>query len=607
MTNRIEDYALIGDCETAALVGRDGSIDWLCWPRFDSGAVFAAMLGNPDNGRWSIAPEDETARISRAYRGNTLILQTDIATADGEVTLIEFMPLRLEGTSHVVRIVKGRRGRVEMRTELVLRFDYGLIVPWVTRLGDNCIKAIAGPDMAILWSSTPLKADGFRHCAAFTVSAGETATFVLGYGPSFHPLPEPIQPLQALAQTEEAWGKWSGGYKGTGDYRKEVLRSLITLKALTYRPTGGVVAAPTTSLPEKVGGERNWDYRYCWLRDATFTLLALLNCGFEEEANAWRTWLRHAVAGDPAQLQIMYGLAGERRLDEWEVPWLAGFEGARPVRIGNAAAKQLQLDIFGEVMDALFQSGAAGLAAAGLEWDLQRKLVEHLETIWQEPDEGLWEVRGGRRQFTHSKVMAWVAIDRAIKSVERFGVEGPVARWRSLRAKIHRQVCKEGYDTRIGSFVQSYGSTDLDASALLIPLVGFLPPTDPRVKTTADAIARNLMVDGLICRYDTRRTKDGLRAGEGAFLACSFWFVDNLVLLGRRDEAKQLFGTLLGLCNDVGLLPEEYDPIAGRMLGNFPQAFSHVALINTAHNLSTPEKPAEQRSGHKREPAEAGA
>jgi GH15 family glucan-1,4-alpha-glucosidase len=607
MTNRIEDYALIGDCETAALVGRDGSIDWLCWPRFDSGAVFAAMLGNPDNGRWSIAPEDETARISRAYRGNTLILQTDIATADGEVTLIEFMPLRLEGTSHVVRIVKGRRGRVEMRTELVLRFDYGLIVPWVTRLGDNCIKAIAGPDMAILWSSTPLKADGFRHCAAFTVSAGETATFVLGYGPSFHPLPEPIQPLQALAQTEEAWGKWSGGYKGTGDYRKEVLRSLITLKALTYRPTGGVVAAPTTSLPEKVGGERNWDYRYCWLRDATFTLLALLNCGFEEEANAWRTWLRHAVAGDPAQLQIMYGLAGERRLDEWEVPWLAGFEGARPVRIGNAAAKQLQLDIFGEVMDALFQSGAAGLAAAGLEWDLQRKLVEHLETIWQEPDEGLWEVRGGRRQFTHSKVMAWVAIDRAIKSVERFGVEGPVARWRSLRAKIHRQVCKEGYDTRIGSFVQSYGSTDLDASALLIPLVGFLPPTDPRVKTTADAIERNLMVDGLICRYDTRRTKDGLRAGEGAFLACSFWFVDNLVLLGRRDEAKELFGRLLGLCNDVGLLPEEYDPIAGRMLGNFPQAFSHVALINTAHNLSTPEKPAEQRSGHKREPAEAGA
>jgi GH15 family glucan-1,4-alpha-glucosidase len=605
MANRIEDYALIGDCETAALVGRDGSIDWLCWPRFDSGAVFAALLGDADNGHWSIAPEEKKARTSRAYLGQTLILETDFVTLDGAVTLIDFMPLRTKGTSHLVRIVRGRRGRVNMHTELVLRFDYGSIIPWVTRLNDNCIKAIAGPDMVVLRTDVPLRAEGFRHRGTFTIGTGESVSFVLSYGSSFQPLPEAIDPDKALEQTKEGWQSWVGGFKPTGSYTKQVRRSLITLKALTYRPTGGIVAAPTTSLPEKIGGARNWDYRYCWLRDATFTLLALMNCGFDEEAEAWRIWLRHAVAGNPAQVQIMYGLAGERRLDEWELPWLVGYEGAKPVRIGNAAAKQLQLDIFGEVMDVLYHGSAGGLGSERSTWDLQSKLIEHLETIWRQPDEGLWEVRGGRRHFTHSKVMAWVAMDRAIRSAEHFGAEGAIARWRKVRDQIHKQVCEEGFNEKLGSFVQSYGSSELDASALLIPLVGFLPPTDPRIRSTVEAIERSLMVDGLIHRYDTRRSKDGMRGSEGAFLACSFWFADNLVLLGRRKDAKALFERLLGLCNDVGLLSEEYDPVAGRMLGNFPQAFSHVALINTAHNLSTREKPAEQRSGHKRETAGA--
>ena len=602
MVSRIEDYALIGDCETAALIGGDGSIDWLCWPRFDSGAVFAALVGECDNGHWLIAPTDANARRQRRYRGNTLVLETDLVTADGVAKLIEFMPLRDQGTSHIVRIVQGCRGRVAMHTRLVLRFDYGSIVPWVTRLDDNTIKAIAGPDMAVLRTNVDLKAEGFSHCAHFSVGAGETATFVLGYSPSFHALPEPIAALDALAETEQAWGQWTRAYRPPGRYAEEVLRSLITLKALTYRPTGGIVAAPTTSLPENPGGTRNWDYRYCWLRDATFTLLALMNCGFEGEAEAWRTWLQHAVAGNPEQVQIMYGLAGERRLDEWELANLGGYQGAKPVRIGNAAAKQLQIDIFGEVMDALYQSGDGGLAPKGAEWNLQVKLVEHLELIWQEPDQGLWEVRGGPRQFTHSKVMAWVALDRAIKSIESFHVKGPLARWRKLREHIHAEVCECGYNRMLGSFVQSYGASDLDASALLIPLVGFLPPQDPRVCSTLEAIRRNLMVDGLVHRYDTHRTADGLPAGEGAFLACSFWFADNLVLLGRRGEAQELFEHLLRLRNDVGLLAEEYEPVGKRMLGNFPQAFSHVALINTALNLAKPDKPAEQRSGARPSP-----
>ena len=605
MVSPIEDYALIGDCETAALVGRDGSIDWLCWPRFDSGAVFAALLGDDGNGHWLIAPTDAAARRSRQYRGNTLVLETEIVTADGAATLIEFMPLRTGGTSHIVRIVQGRRGCVAMHTCLMLRFDYGSIVPWVTRLNDGTIKAIAGPDMAVLTTNVELKAEGFSHRATFSVGAGETATFVLGYGSSFQPLPEALGAFAALAETEKAWGTWAAAYRPAGKYAQETLRSLITLKALTYRPTGGIVAAPTTSLPESPGGTRNWDYRYCWLRDATFTLLALMNCGFVGEAEAWRTWLQHAVAGNPAQVQIMYGLAGERRLDEWEIPSLAGYQGARPVRIGNAAAKQLQIDIFGEVMDALFQSGARGQAPQVTEWNLQLKLLEHLETIWRKPDQGLWEVRGGPRHFTHSKVMAWVALDRAIKSVENFQVEGPLERWCKLRDDIHAEVCERAYDAKLGAFVQSYGARELDASALLIPLVGFLPPSDPRVRSTLEAIRRHLMVDGLVHRYDTRSSKDGLPAGEGAFLACSFWFADNLVLLGQRQEAQDLFEHLLGVRNDVGLMSEEYDPVAKRMLGNFPQAFSHVALINTAYNLAKPEKPAEQRSGARPAPQPA--
>jgi GH15 family glucan-1,4-alpha-glucosidase len=605
MASGIEDYALIGDCETAALIGRDGSIDWLCWPRFDSSAVFAALLGGVENGHWSIAPIDAATHRSRKYRGNTLVLETEIVTPDGAATLIEFMPLRTRGTSHIVRIVQGRRGRVAMQTCLVLRFDYGSIVPWVTRLDENTIKAVAGPDMAVLHTTVDLKADGFSHRATFSVAAGEVASFVLGYGPSFHPLPQPLSPFAALAETEKAWGTWTAAYRPAGKYADEVLRSLITLKALTYRPTGGIVAAPTTSLPESPGGTRNWDYRYCWLRDATFTLLALMNGGFAGEAEAWRTWLQHAVAGNPAQVQIMYGLAGERRLDEWEIPSLAGYQGASPVRIGNAAAKQLQIDIFGEVMDALFQSGAGGVAPKDAEWNLQLKLLEHLETIWQQPDQGLWEVRGGPRHFTHSKVMAWVAFDRAIKSVEYFQVTGPLEHWRKLRAQIHAEVCEHAYNAKLGAFVQSYGASALDASALLIPLVGFLPPSDQRVGSTLEAIRRHLMVDGLVHRYNTHVTDDGLPAGEAAFLACSFWFADNLILLGHRQEAQELFEHLLGARNDVGLLSEEYDPVAKRMFGNFPQAFSHVALINTAYNLAKPEKPAEQRSRAKSPPGAA--
>jgi|SRR5215813_3981724 len=606
MANRIEDYALIGDCETAALVGRDGSIDWLCWPRFDSAAVFAALLGDGGNGHWRIAAVDEEARVSRRYRGDTLILETEIVTADGAATVIDFMPLRTRGgSSHIIRMIAGRHGRVAMHTRLVLRFDYGTMVPWVTRLDRGTIKAIAGPDMAVLRTDVDMQADGFSHRAQFTVNAGDRTTFVLGYAPSFHPLPEPLSPVAALEETEQAWAKWSRGYQPAGNYADEVLRSLITLKGLTYRPTGGIVAAPTTSLPEKLGGTRNWDYRYCWLRDATFTLFALMNCGFEEEAEAWRGWLQRAVAGNPAQVQIMYGLAGERRLDEWELADLAGYQGAKPVRIGNGAAKQLQIDIFGEVMDALFQSGKRGLAPMGAEWNLQLKLVEHLETIWREPDQGLWEVRGGPRQFTHSKVMAWVALDRAIKSSESFGVAGPIERWRRLRDAIHAEVCDCGYNAKLGAFVQSYGSTNLDASALLIPLVGFLPPDDRRVQSTLAMIERHLVIDGLVHRYDTGHADDGLPVGEGAFLACSFWFADNLVLLGRRRQAQELFEHLLGLANDVGLLSEEYDPVAKRMLGNFPQAFSHVALVNTANNLCKSENPAAQRSGAQPSPAAA--
>jgi GH15 family glucan-1,4-alpha-glucosidase len=597
MPSRIEDYALLGDCETAALVARDGSVDWLCWPRFDSGACFSALLGSPDNGRWLIEPCGATTRRARRYRDHTLILETDIETAEGAVTLLEFMPPRGKA-SDLVRIVQGRRGAVAMRTELVIRFEYGSLVPWVTQHDDQTLCAVSGPDMVVLRTPIALRGEHRKTVGEFTVAAGDSIPFVLTYGASYLDPPARIDPMQALADTEAYWRDWSGRFRQEDEWTEPVIRSLITLKALTYRPTGGIVAAPTTSLPEQLGGSRNWDYRFCWLRDATFTLLSMMNCGYHEEARAWRAWLLRAVAGDPAQVQIMYGLAGEHRLAEWEVPWLDGYEGAKPVRIGNAASEQIQLDIYGEVMDALHHGRAGRLAAGKAGWELQQELLKHLETIWSKPDKGIWEVRGGPRHFTYSKVMAWVAFDRSVKSAEQLGLDGPIAHWRALRRRIHQEICEQAFNAEIGAFVQSYGSKELDASVLLIPLVGFLPPSDPRVRGTVAAIERRLVVDGLVLRYDPDTAKDGLTGNEGAFLACSFWLADNFVLLGRRDDARQLFQRLLALRNDVGLLAEEYDPHARRLVGNFPQAFSHIALVNTAHNLSKTRKPAEQRSGN---------
>ena len=585
----IEDYALIGDCETAALVGIDGSIDWLCWPRFDSPACFAALLGTPEHGRWQIAPAEPDARRTRRYRGHTMILETEFETASGSATLIDFMPIR--GTcSDLVRIVVGRRGRVTMDMELKLRFAYGFSVPWVSHLDDGTehglLRAIAGPDMVTLRHDVPVVGKGLSSVARFTVAAGETASFVLTHSASYLAPPEPVDPMGALAETEQYWTEWSSRCTYSGQWHEAVMRSLLTLKALTYRPTGGVVAAPTTSLPEQIGGERNWDYRYCWLRDATLTLLSLMDAGYVEEAEAWRDWLVRAAAGSPHQLQIMYGLAGERLLREWELPWLPGYEDSRPVRVGNAAFDQLQLDVYGEVLDALYQGRRSGMKGSDEAWSLTCSIVEHLETIWQRPDEGLWEVRGGPQHFTHSKVMAWVALDRAIRYAEEFGREGPLERWRATRAQIHAEVCERGYDPEVGAFVQAYGSPLLDASLLLIPIVGFLPPDDPRVAGTVRAVEKRLMQDGLVHRYDSRVTDDGLPPGEGAFLACSFWLVDNYTLLGRHQDACILFERLLALRNDVGLLAEEYDPRIGRLVGNFPQAFSHLGLVDTALNLS---------------------
>jgi GH15 family glucan-1,4-alpha-glucosidase len=595
MAGRIEDYALIGDCETAALVGRNGSIDWLCWPRFDSDACFAALLGTPANGRWIIAPRDERARITRRYRPNTLILETRFETADGAATLIDFMPLR-DRQSDVIRLVVGERGAVAMRVELVIRFGFGAIVPWVTRLDDGGLRAIAGPDMLVLHTPVALHGEGLKTVGEFVITAGHRLPFILSYAPSHLEPPVPPNPAAALAATEKFWGEW-GSRCHAGDFWPEAItRSLLTLKALTYAPTGGIIAAPTTSLPEQFGGPRNWDYRYCWLRDATLTLLALMNAGYYEEAHAWREWLLRAVAGSPDQMQIMYGIAGERRLTEWELPWLAGYENSRPVRVGNAAHGQLQLDVYGEVMDALHVARRGALAGSASGWALQRELVNHLEKIWRQPDEGIWEVRGPRCHFTHSKVMAWVAFDRAIKGVEQFGLRGPVDHWRKLRAEIKADVCAHGFNRELNSFVQCYGGKELDASLLLLPCMGFLPPDDPKVHGTIAAIERNLMADGLLRRYDTYRSDDGLPPGEGAFLACSFWLVDAYVMLGRLDDARHLFERLMSLRNDVGLMSEQYDPASARLAGNFPQAFSHVALVNSAFNLSRARKPAEQRA-----------
>jgi GH15 family glucan-1,4-alpha-glucosidase len=592
----LEDYALIGDCETAALVSKQGSIDWLCWPRFDSGACFAALLGSPDHGRWLLAAADPDARVTRAYRPNTLILETEITTSTGAVTVVDFMPPRGRN-SDVVRLVRGRSGRVSMHMHLVLRFDYGSAVPWVNRLEDGTWKAVAGPDMVTLHAPVRLRGQDLTTVAEFEVEAGQTVPFVLTHGPSHLPPPHAIEPEASLRHAESFWTGWVDDKRlPDGEWADAVTRSLITLKALTYAPTGGIVAAPTTSLPEWLGGQRNWDYRFCWLRDATLTLLALMNAGFYEEARAWREWLLRAAAGAPAQLQIMYGLAGERRLTEYEVEWLPGYEGSRPVRIGNAAHGQLQLDVFGEVMDALHQAREGGLDSSGPEWAFQRALLEHLEGVWRQPDQGLWEVRGAPRHFTYSKVMAWVAFERGVRAVKRLGLEGPVERWEAQCLEIHAEVCLKGFDPAKGSFVQSYGSPELDASLLILPMVGFLPPDDPRVRGTIAAVERELLVDGFVLRYDTRSGADGLPAGEGAFLACTFWLVDAYVLTGRLDDARRLFERLLSLRNDVGLLSEQYDPASRRLVGNFPQAFSHIALVNSAHNLAGAHKPAEQRS-----------
>jgi len=593
MPSRIEDYAIIADCRSAALVAKDGSIDWLCLPRFDSEACFAALLGSPDHGRWQIAPAGPVRRVQRRYRERTLILETEYETEEGSVTLVDLMPVSGQGTD-VARIVVGNRGRVPMRMELVIRFGYGAIVPWV-RAMDGGVEAIGGPDVLRLVTPVATHGEGLTTVATFSVGEGERIPFVLTWSPSHLPDPGHVDAEQALEESQAGWREWSTRCQVSGPYQPIVERSLITLKALTYDPTGGIVAAATTSLPEEIGGVRNWDYRICWLRDATFTLYSLMSAGFHAEARAWRDWLLRTVAGDPSQLQIMYGLGGERRLPELTLDWLPGYEGSRPVRIGNAASRQLQLDVYGEVMDALHLSRRVGLADEQASWALQRNLMEYLETIWNEPDEGIWEVRGRRRDFTHSKVMAWVAMDRAVKAIEQFGTEGPLDRWRAVRDEIHESVCRHGYDAELGSFVQSYGSKEVDASLLHIPLVGFLPPEDPRVRGTIAAIEKRLLRDGFVDRYETRSGVDGLPPGEGAFLPCSFWLADNYVLQGRREEARALFERLIGLSNDVGLLSEEYDPRTRRLLGNFPQALSHVALVNTALNLSRTEGPALDR------------
>ena len=592
MPSRIEDYALVGDCGTAALIARDGSIDWLCWPRFDSHACFAAVLGSRDNGRWLLRPVQDRARVSRRYRPGTLILETRFETEEGAATVIDFMPLR-RSHSHLVRIVRGERGRVAMCFELVLRFDYGSIVPWVTRLEERTLRAIAGPDMVLLRSAVDVRGEDLKTVGEFTVASGQTLPFTLTYAPSHVPAPEALDAAAALDETERFWTEWCRKCRMTGPLSETVHRSLITLKALTYAPTGGTVAAVTTSLPEQLGGERNWDYRFCWLRDATLTLLAFMNAGYYDEAEAWREWLLRAVAGSADQVQTMYGIGGERRLLEWIVPWLPGYEGSKPVRIGNAAHTQLQLDVYGEVVDALHHARIGGLGATRSGWELQLELLAHLETIWRELDESIWEVRSGRQQFTYSKIMAWVAFDRALKSAECFQLEGPIDRWRALCAQIHDDVCRNGFDRELGSFVQCYGARNLDASLLLIPALGFLPPEDPRVRGTIAAIERKLLVDGLVLRYDTGVTEDGLPPGEGAFLACSFWLVDAYALTGRVEEAKRMFERLIALANDVGLLSEEYDAREKRLVGNFPQAFSHMALVNSAMCLSRRQSPRE--------------
>jgi GH15 family glucan-1,4-alpha-glucosidase len=579
----IEDYALIGDCQSAALVGKDGSIDWLCLPAFDSSACFAALLGTGENGRWQLAPSANVLGLRRRYCEGTLVLETEYETETGAVTVIDLMPMRTT-TRDVLRMVVCTRGVVPMHMELVIRFDYGSVLPWVQRV-EGGLQAIAGPDRLLLTTPVETRGENLKTVADFVVREGERVPFLLTWTPSHAPAPSSVVPEQAIADTVDAWREWSGRCEYQGPYADSVKRSLITLKALTYAPTGGLVAAPTTSLPEKLGGVRNWDYRFCWLRDATLTLEALMGAGYYEEAAAWRGWLLRAIAGDPARLQVLYGLDGQRRIAEVELPWLTGYEGSSPVRTGNAASGQLQLDMYGDVMGALFLAHSGGVAEQAGSWPLQRALLRFLESHWHEPDHGIWEVRGPRRHFTHSKVMAWFAFDRGVRSVERFGLSAPVDRWRELRDEIHASVCANGFDAELDSFVQYYGAKEPDASLLLLPVLGFLPANDARVRGTVAAIERYLLKDGLVARYRTKESVDGLPASEGVFLPCTFWLVDNYLLLGRLEEAKALFERLLRLQSELGLLSEEYDPATRRQLGNFPQAFSHVALVNTAHGI----------------------
>jgi len=593
----IEDYALIGNNATAALVGRNGSIDWLCFPRFDSTACFAALLGSPDNGHWSIAPTAIRPKVTRRYREGTLVLETEFSAPEGTVVLIDCMDRR-GAHQDVIRLVRGIRGRVPMEMELTLRFDNGTVVPWVSRLEDSRLCAVAGPDRIVFGTTVPLHDEDHKIRADFEVEEGQTIAFALTWSPSFGSLPSPLDAAVVVKNITDDWKKWSSKHSLKGPYAEATLRSLITLKALIHHETGGIVAAATTSLPEQIGGIRNWDYRFCWIRDATYTLYALIESGFMDEARAWRDWLLRAVAGMSDHMQIMYGIAGERRLTEFEVAELPGYAASRPVRIGNAASGQLQLDVYGEFLDSLYLARRKGLEKSEAGWELGRALVNHLEKIWTQPDEGIWEIRGPRRHFVHSKVMAWVAVDRAVRMVQEFGVDGPLNRWDRLRSDIHDEVCRLGFSRELNSFVQYYGGKELDASLLLLPLVGFLPPEDPRIQGTVTAIEKNLMHDGLVARYNTRSSVDGLVGNEGSFLACSFWMVDNYFLQGRIDKARSLFEHLLSLRNDVGLLAEEYDAKEHRQLGNFPQAFSHLALVNSAHNLSSgvETRPAHDRS-----------
>ena len=584
----IEDYALIGDCTTAALVGRNGSIDWLCWPRFDSEACFAALLGTSNNGRWLLAPEDARATTSRSYHGDTMLLETVFETVTGSVALIDFMPVGRHHSS-VVRRVEGRSGRVGMRMQLTLRFDFGSSTPWVEQLEEGGgISAILGPNLVVLRTSVELEGRDRSTFAAFEVSAGERVDFALTWSQSHLPIPAAFDAGAEFVQTDAFWREWSGRCEYSGRWRDLVTRSLLTLKALTYGPTGGIVAAPTTSLPEQIGGVRNWDYRFCWLRDASLTLIALMDGGYREEAQAWYRWLHRAVAGAPKELQIMYGIGGERRLVEWSADWLPGYENSSPVHIGNAASEQLQLDIHGEVIAALHIARDKKLADPHASWDYQVPFVEYLESIWEQPDDGIWEVRGERRHFTHSKVMAWVALDRSIRDAERFNLPAPLDRWKDVRSHMHSEICEKGFDKARNTFTQSYGRPELDASLLLIPKVGFLPGDDPRVVGTVEAIERELLVDGFVLRYrtDGDDAGDGLPPGEGAFLPCSYWLVDAYALQGRLEDAEALFGKLIGLVNDVGLVSEEYDQRVSRQVGNFPQAFSHLALLVSAMTLN---------------------